>query len=182
MEKLRLTQFGNPILRKKAKRIALTDVQKLSTKTLIGKMFSTMRGVGVGLAAPQTGKSIQLAVVEIKKTKIRPHVKPFGPTVIVNPKITSASKKIVNDWEGCLSFSGIRGMVPRHESITVEYYDKMGTRQRVILKGFQARVFQHEIDHLNGVLYTDRMSDMETLMTADEFKKRAVKKGGLKSM
>ena len=90
-------------------------------------------------------------------------------------------KKIADDWEGCLSFPGVRGMVPRHESITVEYYDRMGAKKRIVLRGFQARVFQHEIDHLNGILYTDRMTDMKTLMTADEFKKRAVKKGGLKS-
>ena len=169
-------------MRRKAKKVALVDLRKSATKEMVKQMFFTMRReLGVGLAAPQVGRPIQLVVVEIKKTKIRPHVRPLGPTVVVNPKITSVSKKIADDWEGCLSFPGVRGMVPRHESITVEYYDRMGAKKRIVLRGFQARVFQHEIDHLNGILYTDRMTDMKTLMTADEFKKRAVKKGGLKS-
>lgn len=181
MKRIKRIQFGNLILREKARIVSLRRLQQPSLKDLIKRMFFTMRGLGVGLAAPQVGRPIQLVVVEIKKTKIRPHVRPLGPTVVVNPKITSVSKKIADDWEGCLSFPGVRGMVPRHESITVEYYDRMGAKKRIVLRGFQARVFQHEIDHLNGILYTDRMTDMKTLMTADEFKKRAVKKGGLKS-
>ena len=141
-------------------------------------MFYTMRLVkGVGLAAPQINQPYQFAVIAIKKNKIRPDVMPLSPTVIVNPRITTFSKKRGYDWEGCLSLPGIRGLVPRHESIVVHYINESGKKIKMKLSGFQARVFQHEIDHLNGILYVDRMSDMKTLMTFQEFKKRILGKG-----
>ena len=136
-----------------------------------------MRRVGgVGLAAPQINRSIQLAVIEIKKSDIRPDVIPLKTTVIINPEITSYSKEENNDWEGCLSFPGVRGLVPRAKAITVKYLDEFGKAYILKLKGFQARVFQHEIDHLNGIVYVNRMEDMRTLMTFDEFKQRILKK------
>lgn len=147
---------------------------------IVRRMFFTLRNKGVGLAAPQVGQSLQFAVIEIRKTKLRPHVVPLEQTVVINPKITKRSKKRKYDWEGCLSFSGVRGLVPRHETITIRYTDMVGKNQTIKLKGFQARVFQHEIDHLHGVLYIDRMSDMSSLMTLSEFKKRILK-NGLKS-
>ena len=167
------TKFGNPILREKAH-----PVSKKVSVQFIKSMFYTMkRANGVGLAAPQVNKSWRLAVVEIKKTKTRPEVEPLGKTVIINPQIFNPSKEMVNDWEGCLSLPGIRGSVPRHKKITVKFTDNAGGKHILRLTGFQARVFQHEIDHLNGVLYIDRMRDLKTLMTSDEFKKRVLKKG-----
>lgn len=137
-----------------------------------------MRRVGgVGLAAPQVGESLQLAVIEIKKTPIRPEVLPLAPTVIINPEILTVSREKISDWEGCLSFPNVRGLVPRHKSITVRYYDLSGQRHIVKLNGFQARVFQHEIDHLNGVVYVDRIEDAKSLMTLKEFKRRVLGKG-----
>jgi len=182
MKILKLTQFGNPILRKKAKTLLLGDLKKMPTKNLIKQMFFTMKKAsGVGLAAPQIGKSLRLAVIEIKKSKIRPRITPLKQTVIINPKIISASKKMVDDWEGCLSLPDVRAKVSRPESIVAEYCNEEGEKKQISLKGFQARVFQHEIDHLNGVLYIDKVVDVKTIMTKDEFKKRIVGKGGLKS-
>jgi peptide deformylase len=178
MKRLKRTQFGNPILRQKSKAVPVASVKKVFFKKLINEMFFTMRRVkGVGLAAPQINKSIQLAVIQIKKSKIRPEVKPLPATIIINPRITSISKEKDLDWEGCLSFPNVRGLVPRYSCITVEYINEKGEKQKVKLEGFQARVFQHEIDHLKGILYIDRMSDMKKLVTLSEFKERFLKKG-----
>lgn len=178
MKRLPRTQFGNPILRKKAKKVSTKLLGSRFLKQLIKEMFFTIRRVGgVGLAAPQVGRSLQLAVIEIKKTPTRPKVIPLAPTVVINPEILTASKKRMNDWEGCLSFPNVRGLVPRYKSITVKYFDQSGKRYVVILEGFQARVFQHEIDHLSGTVYVDRMQDTQSLMTFKEFKERVLGKG-----
>ncbi len=174
--------FGNPILRDKAKAIPIRDLGRSSFQKLIREMFFTMRRVGgVGLAAPQIGKSVQLAVLEIRRTLLRSRVVPLAPTVIVNPVIVGHSKKRVTDWEGCLSFPNARGLVPRYEEVVVSYFDQFGKKKTLKFRGFQARVFQHEIDHLNGTLYVDRMSDMKSLMTLGEFKKRVVRRQRLNS-
>lgn len=174
---LPLTYFGNPILRKKAKKVPISEIKKASFQKLIRQMFSTMRKAsGVGLAAPQIGKSIQLAVIEIKKTDIRSRV-PLKPTVIINPEVISRPKLKISDWEGCLSFPAVRGLVPRHKLIKVKYLSELGEKQVLDLKDFQARVFQHEIDHLNGILFVDRMKNMRTLMVLNEFKQRVLKRG-----
>lgn len=178
MKRLPRTQFGDPILRKKAKQVPLKMFGSRSLEKLINEMFFTMRRVGgVGLAAPQIGESIKLAVIEIKKTPIRPEVVPLAPTVIINPEIITVSKEKLNDWEGCLSFPNVRGLTLRHKNITVKYHDQSGKKHVVKLSGFQARVFQHEIDHLNGTVYVDRMQDMQSLMTIREFKQRILGKG-----
>ncbi len=178
MKRLPRTQFGDPILRRRAKKVIPKMFGSHSLQQLIKEMFFTMRRVGgVGLAAPQIGKSLQLAVIEIKKTPIRPEVVPLASTVVINPEILTVSKEKLNDWEGCLSFPNVRGLVPRYKSITVKYYDQSGKRHAVKLNGFQARVFQHEIDHLNGTVYVDRMLDMQSLMTIREFKQLIGGKG-----
>ncbi len=167
------TKFGNPILRKKTQSVS----KKVSDKFIQSMFYTMKRANGVGLAAPQVNKPWRLAVIEIKKTKTRPEIEPLGKTVIINPRIINHSKEVVNDWEGCLSLPGIRGLVPRYKLITVTFTDTIGEKNILKLTGFQARVFQHEIDHLDGVLYIDRMRDLKTLMTLEEFKKRVLKKG-----
>src|ERR1700716_3680186 len=182
MRRLPRTHLGNPVLRQKAKPVPLHDVGTENFQTLITQMFFTMRKVGgVGLAAPQIGKPIQLAVIEVKKTPTRPKIVPLEPTVIINPRILTHSRELLNDWEGCLSFPNARGLVPRYRTIQVSYLDRFGDKQVKIFQGFQARVFQHEIDHLDGLVYLDKMIDMRSLMVVEEFKKRFLKNGGLKS-
>ncbi|GMU74245.1 MAG: peptide deformylase [Candidatus Campbellbacteria bacterium] len=171
------TEFGNPVLRKKAKRVSPGFLKTRKFKDLIQRMIYTMRRVGgVGLAAPQIDVSLAIAVMEMHPTPTRPKLPHKGPIVIVNPKITRFSNKKVPDWEGCLSLKGVRGSVPRSESITVSYTNEQGKRITEKASGLWARIFQHEIDHLNGVVYVDRMKDMKTLMTFSEFKKRILKK------
>lgn len=174
MSILQRTQFGDPILRKKAKRVALKVINTPVFKTLIRDMFATIQDIGVGLAAPQIGQSIQLAVIDIHPLSHRPHVIP-EKRVIINPKITRYSKNKELGYEGCLSCDGVRGQVPRAGEVVVEYCDEEGVKHQETVHGLLARVFQHEIDHLYGILYVDRMSDMRTLMTVQEYEKRILK-------
>jgi peptide deformylase len=171
------TEFGNPLLRRRARSVPLKLIKTARFKKLIAQMIYTMRRVqGVGLAAPQVGSPLQLAVIETRPTKNRPKLKKRGPIVVVNPKILSFSKETVKDWEGCLSFEGVRGRVPRPKEITISYYNERGEKVVEKAKGLWARIFQHEVDHLNGTLYVDRMPDMTSLMTYSEFKNRILKK------
>lgn len=182
MKQIRLTYLGNPILRKKAKPVSLRDISTASFQILLTRMLFTMRRVGgVGLAAPQIGEPIQLAVIEVKKVPTRPSIVSLEPTVIINPRILSHSREQLTDWEGCLSFPNARGLVPRYRTISVSYLDRHGVRQIKTLRGFHARVFQHEIDHLNGFIYLDRMVDVKSLMALQEFKKQVLKKEKLKT-
>jgi peptide deformylase len=168
MKILPRTQFGNPILRAKSKAVPAAFLKTAAFKNLVKQMFHTMHQVkGVGLAAPQINKSIRMAVIGVPAARFR--------RVLVNPKITWHSKAKNLDWEGCLSFVDGRGEVPRWSAIKVEYTNEKGERVQEKHVGFLARVFQHEIDHLNGFVYVDRMTDMRTLMTHKEFIKRIIK-------
>lgn len=167
MNVLPRTQFGNPILRAKSKAVSSAFLKTAAFRSLVKKMFFTMHRVhGVGLAAPQIGKPMRMAVIGVKGLRFR--------RVIINPRITWHSKSTAMDWEGCLSFPDGRGLVPRWTKIEVEYIDEKGEKIKEKHAGFIARVFQHEIDHLNGIVYVDRMKDMRTLMTHKEFMDRII--------
>ena len=171
MKSLARTQFGNPILRKKARRLTLQELKKPAFKRLIEDMFFTIQEIGVGLAAPQIGKSIQLAVINVHPLPHRRKVNSFKG-VIINPRILQYSKKEEGEYEGCLSFDELRAEAHRSSKIQVEYWDEEGKKQTEWFEGFLARVFQHEIDHLNGMLFIDRVKDTRTVMTIREFTKR----------
>ena len=169
------TQFGNPILREKAQHVSRSRIQSVAMKELIRLMFYTMRRVhGAGLAAPQVGESIQLAVIASIKYPTCSGIVYIPKTVLINPRIIDTSDELVGGWEGCLSFPGVRGLVPRHQSITVEYMNDKGELQTAEHHWFIARVFQHEIDHLMGVAYIDRVPDMQNLITEREFRDRII--------
>lgn len=177
MKVLPRTKLGDPVLRKKAQSVPLAFIKTKKFRELTRRMIYTMRrSQGVGLAAPQIGISKAIAVMEMRKTPTRQNIEPRGPIVIVNPRIKSFSKKKIADYEGCLSFDGVRAMVSRSESITVEYHDMNGEKVTEKASGLWARIFQHEIDHLNGIVYVDRVDDSKTFMRVEEFKKRIVKK------
>lgn len=177
MKILPRTQLGDPILRNKAKKVPLVFLKTARFKTLAKRMIYTMRRAdGVGIAAPQIGQPLAIAVMEMRKTPTLPDLRPRGPIVIVNPRITKYSTKRTSGYEGCLSFRGVRGSVPRSESITVEYHDEKGKKITEKASDFWARIFQHEIDHLNGIVYVDRVEDTKTFMTVGEFRKRVINK------
>jgi peptide deformylase len=177
MKILPRTQFGNPILRSKAKKVSYKFFKTIKGKKLIKSMIYTMRrDNGVGLAAPQIGQPLSIAVMEMRPSVNRPKLKHKGPIVVVNPRILKHSKNKINGWEGCLSLRAIRAMVPRSKTITVEYYNENGKKITEEATGFWARIFQHEIDHLNGLGYIDRIENTKTIMMFSEYKKRVLKK------
>lgn len=176
MKVLLRTQFGDPILRKKTKEVQSQFLKTQGFKNMVLQMFYTMEQTdGVGLAAPQIGKSLRLAVIQVNPTKFRKNLERLPKTVIINPRILWHSKEEAEDWEGCLSFPDARGKVFRYKEIKVRYTNENGQEIVRDLIGFSARVFQHEIDHLNGILYIDRMRSMKSFMSLKEFKKRVLK-------
>lgn len=149
----------DPVLREKAKRIKTFDG---NLRKLVQDMFETMHAEnGVGLAAPQIGQSVRVLVAELEANK-RENEKGFK-IALCNPEIVKASEEIASDVEGCLSIPGWIGEVPRHTSITVKGQTPEGKEVRIKAEDYYARVLQHEIDHLNGVLFTDRIVDISTL-------------------
>jgi peptide deformylase len=155
-----IVYLPNPILRKKAKPVNKFDKD---LQTLIDDMFETMREApGVGLAAPQINLPLQLAVIEYAEgedDEDRPEDAPPPQKktfVIINPEITKVSDEKVLGIEGCLSIPGLVGEVERHQSIEVKALNRHGNPVKIKAEGWLARIFQHEIDHLNGVLFTDK--------------------------
>lgn len=167
---LKVARLGHPVLRKKAKPVSREEIQSQKFQDLIDAMVETMRGHdGVGLAAPQIHISKRLAVIEVEDNPRYPDMPEVPLTVLINPEIKNPSKKTVDGWEGCLSIPDLRGMVPRHESLLLEAWDRKGNPLRIEAEGFFARVIQHECDHLEGHVYLDRMSNFHSLTHLAEF-------------
>lgn len=135
-------------------------------------MVETMHGAdGVGLAANQVAVGLDLMTLECRSNRRYPEKDDFPLEVYLNLRIVKYSSKKVKDWEGCLSLPGYRGIVPRAESVTFEAFTPEGKKVRKTVRGFHARVIQHETDHLHGLLYIDRMPDMRTFTHLDIFDK-----------
>jgi peptide deformylase len=153
----------HPTLKRKAKPVTKFDKD---LQALIDDMIETMREApGVGLAAPQVNISQQLAVVEYAEDEDEEEdentePKPKKLFVLINPEIVKASEEMVNGVEGCLSIPGLLGEVERHESIQVKALNRHGSPVKIKVNGWIARIFQHEIDHLNGVLFTERATQV----------------------
>ncbi|MBN9288905.1 MAG: peptide deformylase [Gammaproteobacteria bacterium 39-13] len=155
---------GTPQLRQPAKIVPLTWFGTLEAQQLIEELFATMQArQGVGLAAPQINVPLRVLVYGFEMNARYPDQAPVPRTLMVNPKIIHASEEKVYLYEGCLSLPEIRGLVPRHEWIEVEAQDKQGKIFQNRYQGFEARIIQHEIDHLEGKLYPERMDNMRTL-------------------
>ncbi len=166
---LKIAQLGHPVLRGPAQPVAPDTITSPEVQDFIDDMIDTMREYsGVGLAATQVHESVQILVVETIENSRYPETTDIALTVLVNPKITDFSMEMDEDWEGCLSLTDLWGMVKRSTSITVEAYDREGEKIKIETEGFLARVLQHEIDHLSGKLFVDRMSDLGTLSFGKE--------------
>ncbi len=171
---LTIAQLGNPILRQIAQPINQINDGKI--QNLIDDLIATMTSAnGVGIAAPQVSESQRIIIVASRPTLRYPSAPLMEPTPMINPQIIDHSAETVKGWEGCLSIPGIRGLVPRYEAIEVEYIDQYGKVQKQELTGFVARIFQHEFDHLQGMLFIDRVESTRDLMTEDEYQKQIVK-------
>ena len=171
MSILKVARMGHPVLRARAKAIDPASIGTPRIQQLIDDMFETMTEYqGVGLAAPQVHESLRLFVAGFSTNEDEDDDRTRVPLMaLINPEITPIGQEIVEEWEGCLSIPDIRGRVPRARQISVRAYDRKGRRIELKASGFTARVIQHETDHLDGILFFDRMRSLETLTFLDEF-------------
>jgi peptide deformylase len=169
---LKVARMGQPVLRARAKPVDPSAIRTPEFQRLLDDMFETMREYqGVGLAAPQIHESLRLFVAGFAASpedEDDPDRR-VPLMALINPEITPTSGEVVEDWEGCLSIPDLRGKVPRATRIAVRAYDRRGKRFELEASGFTARVIQHETDHLDGVLFFDRMKSFGTLTFLDEF-------------
>ncbi|NEQ65281.1 MAG: peptide deformylase [Symploca sp. SIO2D2] len=170
-ESLEIAQLGNPILRQQAQLVDNLSDQHL--QQLIDELITTVViENGVGIAAPQVSQSYRLFIVASRPNLRYPHAPVMEPTAMLNPRIVAHSPEMVKDWEGCLSIPGIRGLVPRYRSVEVEYTGRDGQLQQQKLTDFVARIFQHEYDHLDGIVFLDRVESTQEMITEQEYLKR----------
>ena len=172
MAALKVARLGNPILRQKSQPVDLQALQDPNSEiqVFIDDMIDTMhKEGGVGLAAPQVSRSVQIVVLECVDNQRYPGKALIPLTVLVNPKITHYSEETVMGWESCLSLIDFRGCVSRSREVTLEAHDRTGKKSVIQAKGFLAIVLQHEIDHLNGVVFLDRMQDFTKLAYMEEY-------------
>jgi peptide deformylase len=168
MSILKVARMGHPVLRAKTRPVEKAEIKSQSLQKLIDDMIETMAEYhGVGLAAPQVHERVRLFVALLDPAA--DDDQPPEPTAIINPDIAVVGSDIVEDWEGCLSVPDIRGRVPRAREIRVRAFDRRGDRIELRAENFTARVIQHEADHLDGVLFLDRMRSFETLTYLDEY-------------
>ena len=176
---LNLTRFGNPILRQVARELSVEEIQSDEIQQLITDIRYTnqTKKYGVGLAAPQVGVGVALSVIGIKPTPNHSN-RAYFDSVIINPHYEGLDK-LTGKWEGCQSGGTgddiMFGKAMRYGKIRARYYDESGELHDEELSGFVAHVFQHETDHLNGILFVDRVKDTKTFMMADEYRARVVK-------
>jgi peptide deformylase len=168
-----IVEIGHPVLRERAREVTAEELQSEPVQRLIDDMIETMRAAdGAGLAANQVGETVRVAVVEVRRDNPRyPYKPPVPLTVIVNPVIEPLDDEVADINEGCLSVPNLRGEVPRHLSLGVRYLDREGREQEEVRRGLTAGTFQHEVDHLDGTLFVDRVLDPRTLTTWAEFER-----------
>ncbi|MFA6109399.1 MAG: peptide deformylase [Candidatus Latescibacterota bacterium] len=166
---LKVCRMGNPVLRRIAAEIPPTRVPHPEVQRLIDDLVETMTDeAGIGLAAPQVHQSVRLVVLGDPAPDPE-DVAAIPLTVLVNPRWVHRSVEIDEAWEGCLSLPGLRGLVPRSKQVTVAGLDRWGEPVELAAEGYLARVLQHEIDHLDGILYLDRMADLTRLTFLEEY-------------
>lgn len=176
---LTIVQAGEPVLRKQARTLTANEIRSREIQRLIADMKETMHAApGVGLAAPQIGRNLQLAVIEDRQEYTKDWTaaqlaerdrRPVPFHVIINPRLALLGEEQVEFFEGCLSLAGLMALVPRAGKVRVECLDEKGQPQTIEASGWYARILQHEIDHLGGALYFDRMLP-RTLMTVENYK------------
>ncbi|MEE2792910.1 MAG: peptide deformylase [Acidobacteriota bacterium] len=165
MSILKVARMGHPVLRTRAQPLDPADIDTPRVQRLIDDMFETMHdSQGIGLAGPQVHESIRLFVAGVDDSDGA-----MSPVVIINPEVTPVGSRVEEDWEGCLSIPDIRGRVPRATDIRLRAFDRHGQVISLNANGFPARVLQHETDHLDGVLFFDRMTAFESLTFLEEY-------------
>jgi peptide deformylase len=167
---LEIAQLGNPVLRQEA--LLAENILSEKIQALIDDMIATVLKVnGVGIAAPQVHESLKIFIIASHPNPRYPLAPSMNPLVMINPVITGQSQDLVKDWEGCLSIPGIRGLVPRYSWLKVQYTSRSNRPEETILTDFVARIFQHEYDHIHGLVFLDRLQSVKEIMTDSEYQK-----------
>ena len=175
MSILKVARIGNPILRRRAGEVPRAAIGSPELERLIEDMTETMVEYdGVGLAAPQVHEPLRLAVLQVPADDEQEEIPLM---VLINPVVTPLPSEKVSGWEGCLSVPDLRGMVTRPDRVRLQALDREGKPIELEASGFYARVIQHECDHLDGVIYIDRMDDLSTLSFLPEFERYVVTDG-----
>jgi len=184
---LKIARMGHPVLRVKAKTVPPSEITGAAIQGLVDSMVETMGEYhGAGLAAPQVHEGVRIFVAQLladdeedegdgQDGTADPAPDP-GVIAIINPEITPVGRHTVDDWEGCLSIPDLRGLVTRHRDIKLRGFDREGQRIEIEASGFMARVFQHETDHLDGVLFLDRMKTLTSLSFMEEYSRYHAKR------
>jgi peptide deformylase len=183
-----IVRLGHPALRGVAQALAPERIGEPAVQALVDDLIETMRSAhGVGLAAPQVGESLQVFVYEfagppppaahpdqaadLPQAGEREAAGAIPLHVVINPMLTPQAGELIYDWEGCLSIPDLRGLVPRHPAVRVRGLDRRGQPLDYVARGFEARIVQHEFDHLNGVVFLDRMRDLKALAFREEWER-----------
>jgi peptide deformylase len=170
---LKIARLGHPVIRNGAEPVSQEELKTPSLQNLIDSMIQTMRDAdGVGIAAPQVHVPKRMIIIEVSPENPRyPQQEAIPLTVIVNPKITFKAETYEEGWEGCLSVPNFRAKVPRSTAVRVSGLDRQGDFLEIDAKGFFARVIQHEVDHLEGKVFLDRLPNLQTLTYLREYQK-----------
>jgi peptide deformylase len=162
--------IGDPVLRERARELSPAEIASPEIQELIDDLIDTKRAThGAGIAANQVGEPVQVAIVEVEEGNPRyPYKPPVPLTVMINPSLEPVGRETIEINEGCLSVPDLRGSLPRHLAVRVRYLDRKGEEQEEVKQGLTAGTFQHEVDHLDGVLFVDR-ADPRTFATWEQF-------------
>jgi peptide deformylase len=167
-----ILHVGNPLLRERSREVTLDELASPEMQQLIDDLVDTMHAAnGAGIAAPQIGELVRIATIEVNHNPRYPYKPPIPLTVVVNPIVEMLDDELVEINEGCLSVPNMRGNVMRHVNIRVRYWDREGNEHDEVKRGLTAGTFQHELDHLDGLLFLDRVADTRTLTTWEQFEK-----------
>jgi peptide deformylase len=167
-----IATVGHPVLRERARELSAEELASPEIQALIDDMIATMRDAkGAGLAANQVHEPVRVAVIEVDHNPRYPYKPSIPLTVVVNPVIEPVDDEVVEINEGCLSVPNLRGNVLRHVTVRVRYLDRDGVEHDEVKRGLTAGTFQHECDHLDGVLFLDRVVDTRTLTTWEDFER-----------
>ena len=172
MSVLEIVEIGHPVLRERASELTAEELASPRIQGLIDDMIETMRAAGgAGLAANQVGETVRVAVAEVDGNQRYPYKPPFPLTVFANPVIEPLDPETAEINEGCLSVPNLRGELPRHVRVRVRYLDRDGNPHDEVKLGLTAGTFQHEVDHLDGILFVDRVADPRTFTTWEQFER-----------
>jgi peptide deformylase len=168
-----IVRIGHPVLRQPAQPVPAGEVASPQVQSLIDDLIDTMRGAaGAGLAANQVGEAVRVCVIEVGDNPRYPFKPRIPLTVLVNPELELLGDETFDNYEGCLSVPDLRGIVARSVRVRVRALDRDGAPVDRVVEGLSAGTFQHEVDHLDGTLFVDRVRDSHTLTTWDEFDRR----------